>query len=171
MFMRAWCTAGLAGMIMQTDASPTESTAARRHWMSVLARARAAELEQCLTTLETVPVFRWLRQPEVGMVMLRARTGGTGAQFNLGEATLTRCVLRTDSGFTGVSYALGRDRRHAELAALFDAMLQDPKRRPILARDVIAPLESAQAQHREIASRKAAATKVDFYTLARGDDD
>jgi alpha-D-ribose 1-methylphosphonate 5-triphosphate synthase subunit PhnG len=156
---------------MQENTTPSESTAARRHWLSVLARARAEELEQYLGKLDTVPAFRWLRQPEIGMVMLRARTGGTGAQFNLGEASLTRCVLRTDTGYTGVSYALGRDRRHAELAALFDALLQDPQRKPAVEREVIVPLETRQRQRREQASRKAAATKVDFYTLARGDDD
>jgi alpha-D-ribose 1-methylphosphonate 5-triphosphate synthase subunit PhnG len=156
---------------MQENTALSESAVARRHWLSVLARARADELEQYLDRLGTVPAFRWLRQPEIGMVMLRARTGGTGAQFNLGEATLTRCVLRTDTGYTGVSYALGRDRRHAELAALFDALLQDPQRKPVVERDVIAPLETRQRQRREQASRKAAATKVDFYTLARGDED
>jgi alpha-D-ribose 1-methylphosphonate 5-triphosphate synthase subunit PhnG len=156
---------------MQNDATLPEATAARRHWMSVLARANSAELERLLTTFTPLPTFLWLRQPESGMVMLRGRTGGTGTQFNLGEATLTRCVLRTDTGYTGVSYALGRDRRHAELAALFDAMLQDPQRQSSLQREVIAPLENLQLQQRETASRKAAATKVDFYTLARGDDD
>ncbi|HKQ31165.1 MAG TPA: phosphonate C-P lyase system protein PhnG [Burkholderiales bacterium] len=156
---------------MQDNTALSESNTARRRWMSVLARARAEELEQHLTALNTAPAFRWLRQPEIGMVMLRARTGGTGAQFNLGEATLTRCVLRTDTGFTGVSYALGRDRRHAELAALFDALLQDSQHTSALERDVIEPLEAQQRQRREQESRKAAATKVDFYTLARGDDD
>lgn len=156
---------------MQNNTALSESPTHRRHWLSVLARANADELEQCLNKVDAVPTFRWLRQPEIGMVMLRARTGGTGTQFNLGEATLTRCVLRTETGYTGVSYALGRDRRHAEVAALFDALLQDPQRKPAVEREVIAPLETKQRQRREQASRKAAATKVDFYTLARGDED
>jgi alpha-D-ribose 1-methylphosphonate 5-triphosphate synthase subunit PhnG len=155
---------------MSDENVAAQTNDARRRWMAVLARATTAELERHLSQAYPLPTFRWLRQPEVGMVMLRARTGGTGAQFNVGEATLTRCVLRTDDGFTGVSYALGRDRRHAELSALFDAILQSPQRHDAIERDVIDALAATQADRRDTASRKAAATKVDFYTLARGDD-
>jgi alpha-D-ribose 1-methylphosphonate 5-triphosphate synthase subunit PhnG len=156
--------------------SATDTLAARRHWMAVLARARTEELERAFRTLQPAPDFQWLRQPDTGLIMLRGRVGGTGAKFNLGEASLTRCVLRTDSGrdgmsYVGVSYVLGRDRRHAELAALFDALLQDPDRHDQLDSGVIRALEAAQTQRREAASRKAAATKVEFYTLARGDDE
>lgn len=139
--------------------------------MAVLARARTEELERAFRTLQPAPEFQVLRQPETGLIMLRGRVGGSGAKFNLGEASLTRCVLRADNGHTGVSYVLGRDRRHAELAALFDALLQDPERRDQLDDGVIRTLEAAQAQRRDTASRKAAATKVEFYTLARGDDE
>jgi alpha-D-ribose 1-methylphosphonate 5-triphosphate synthase subunit PhnG len=160
---------------MHRSAAPVDPTAdslaARRHWMAVLARARTEELERAFRTLQPVPEYQWLRQPEAGLIMLRGRIGGSGAKFNLGEASLTRCVLRVDSGHTGVSYVLGRDRRHAELAALFDALLQDPDRRDQLDSGVIRALEAAQVQRRDAVSRKAAATKVEFYTLARGDDE
>lgn len=138
--------------------------------MAVLARAPVEELEAAWRRLSAPPEYVWLRRPETGLAMLRGRAGGTGAKFNLGEASLTRCALRTARGHTGVAYVLGRSHRHAELAALFDAMLQDAKQRAVIERDIIAALFAAQAARREAAGRKAAATRVDFYTLARGED-
>ena len=156
-----------------TRTADTDSRAdvdARRHWMAVLARAPVQELEAAWRGLRAPPEYVWLRRPETGLAMLRGRAGGTGAKFNLGEASLTRCALRTARGQTGIAYVLGRSHRHAELAAVFDAMLQDAELHPIIVHDVIAALFAAQAARREAAGRKAAATKVDFYTLARGED-
>ncbi len=93
--------------------------------MGVLARAARDELEAAWETLEPRPAYDRLRPPETGMVMTRGRAGGTGRRFNLGEMTVTRCALRLDSGEMGIAYVAGRDRRHAELAALFDALMQD----------------------------------------------
>ncbi len=137
--------------------------------MAVLARSEIRELEAAWCQLTTPPSHTWLRRPETGLVMLRARAGGSGAKFNLGEASVTRCTLRTDSDLTGVAYLLGRSHRHAELAALFDALLQDETRHAELQRGLIDRLAAAQAVRRDEASRKAAATKVDFYTIVRGE--
>lgn len=146
---------------------------ARRHWMAVLARASTEQLERAWRTVATPPEHQWLRRPETGLAMLRGRAGGTGAQFNLGEASITRCALRvTDtadsSGHAGFAYVLGRDHRHAELAALFDALLQDAQRGPALQQTIIKSLADTQARQRDDASRKAAATRVDFYTMVHG---
>jgi len=143
---------------------------ARRHWMAVLARASTEQLERAWRTVATPPEHQWLRRPETGLAMLRGRAGGTGAQFNLGEASVTRCALRVtgDSGHAGFAYVLGRDHRHAELAALFDALLQDDQRGPGLQQTIIKSLADGQARQRDDASRKAAATRVDFYTMVRG---
>ena len=70
--------------------------------------------------------YRVLRGPEAGLVMVRGRAGGGGAPFNLGEMTATRCTVRTEAGFVGHAYVAGRNERQAELAALADALLQDP---------------------------------------------
>jgi alpha-D-ribose 1-methylphosphonate 5-triphosphate synthase subunit PhnG len=148
--------------------------AARRRWMAVLARAGVAELEAAWHTLAAPPAFQWLRKPETGLAMLRGRAGGSGVKFNLGEASLTRCALRSldapGGGNTGVAYVLGRSHRHAELAAQFDALLQDAAWRASIQRGVIARLAAAQEARRDAASRKAAATRVDFYTLVRGEN-
>lgn len=148
--------------------------AARRRWMSVLARANADELEQAIAavreTLGELPAYRLIRRPEVGMTMVRARAGGTGRPFNLGEMTMTRCTLRSDDGLVGTSYVAGRSQRHAELAALFDALLQDAARRPQVLALVIDPLARAQELRRNRRVERSAATRVDFFTVVRGED-
>lgn len=101
--------------------------------------------------------------------MLEGRAGGGGRRFNAGEATVTRAVVRLDDGTMGFSYALGTDKRKAELAAVADALLQSDERHAEVDAALIAPLAAAQADERNARSRKAAATKVDFFTLVRGD--
>ena len=108
--------------------------------------------------------------------MVRGRIGGSGAKFNVGEVPVTRCALRladVAAGATGMAWVLGGSAtraRHAELAAQLDAMLQEPRFHDAVQREVIVPLVRAQAKARELAGRKAAATTVAFYTLARGED-
>jgi alpha-D-ribose 1-methylphosphonate 5-triphosphate synthase subunit PhnG len=136
---------------------------ARRHWMSVLARASADEIAATLSDGASLPGHSTLRAPQTGMVMLRGRAGGTGAAFNLGEITVTRCSVRLASGSIGHAYVIGRDARQAELAAVLDAALQDDDR---LLASVIEPLAAAQAERRHATETKAAATRVEFFTLA-----
>ena len=138
--------------------------AQRKHWMTVLARAKAAEIEAHLD--EALPPHTRLRGPEVGLAMVRGRAGGTGAAFNLGEMTVTRCTVRDEAGRIGHAVIAGRDLRQAELAAALDAALQDPARQDGLHRAVIAPLHAAQQAARTAMAGKAAATRVAFFTLA-----
>lgn len=148
-----------------------EAQAARRRWMSILAKARLAELEDAWKDLADKPAYDWLRKPEVGMVMVRGRAGGTGGRFNLGQMTVTRCALKLVGGQAGLGYVQGRSKRHAELAAVFDALLQDSARRGDLESQVVGRLEAAQNARRDTRSRKAASTKVDFFTLVRGENE
>lgn len=145
----------------------TEPNLERRHWMGVLARASADEIEARLASLPALPRHTRLRGPETGLVMVRGRAGGDGAPFNLGEMTVTRCAVRLPDGRVGHAYVAGRDGRQAELAALLDAMLQDEARRAALREAVIAPLAAAQSARREREVRRAAATKVQFFTMTQ----
>jgi alpha-D-ribose 1-methylphosphonate 5-triphosphate synthase subunit PhnG len=138
----------------------------RQRWMAVLARAEATEIAELLDACAPLPIWRTLRGPESGLVMVRGRAGGGGQAFNMGEMTVTRCTVRTDEGQVGHAYVAGRDREKATLAALADAMLQHPERTPLLQARVIAPLAQAQQARRETTARKAAATRVQFFTLA-----
>jgi alpha-D-ribose 1-methylphosphonate 5-triphosphate synthase subunit PhnG len=134
--------------------------------MSVLARAGADEIAALLGGAPTLPEHVRLRGPEAGLVMLRGRAGGGGAAFNLGEMTVTRCTVRVADGHVGHAYVAGRDARQAELAALLDAALQDPARHDALQAMVIAPLAARQRAARDGIARRAAATRVDFFTMA-----
>ena len=138
----------------------------RQRWMAVLARAGAAEIAALLPSAPELPPHVRLRGPEAGLVMLRGRAGGGGAAFNLGEMTVTRCTVRTEGGLVGHAYVAGRDAGQAELAALLDALLQDPARHAALHAAVIAPLAARQRQAAEAAARRAAATRVEFFTMA-----
>lgn len=142
-------------------------TATRQRWMAVLARASHREIEALLAQAGPLPAHEILKAPETGTVMVEGRAGGAGRRFNLGEATVTRCVIRLGNGAMGFSYALGRDAGKARLAAITDALLQDEAEAGPLRQGVGALADKQQAA-RELASRKAAATKVDFFTLVRG---
>jgi alpha-D-ribose 1-methylphosphonate 5-triphosphate synthase subunit PhnG len=140
----------------------------RRHWLAVLARAPRPLLERAAARLNPRPVHELVRAPESGMVMLRGRVGGTGDAFNFGEATVTRCALRVGERL-GVGYVLGRDRDRAELVALFDALLQDPERQEALLRQLVEPLACEQQEQRAQRSSAAAASRVEFFTMVRGE--
>lgn len=148
-----------------TSEGSTTGKTERQRWMATLARASRSEIE-ALAGRE-LPAHEVLKAPETGTLMVEGRAGGAGRRFNLGEATMTRCVVRLDGGAMGFSYALGRDGRKARLAAILDARLQAEGEDGELKRG-IAGLAEAQAAARDLASRKAAATKVEFFTLVRG---
>jgi alpha-D-ribose 1-methylphosphonate 5-triphosphate synthase subunit PhnG len=133
--------------------------------MSVLARASAEAITVHLRDTPPLPPFVCLRGPQTGLVMVRGRLGGAGAPFNLGEMTVTRCTVRAGA-LVGHATVAGRDARQAELAARLDAGLQDPTLHADLLARVIAPLAAAQARQREAVARRAAATKVQFFTMA-----
>lgn len=154
-----------------TTAALSPATEARRHWMAVLARAPRETLESSWAALPAPPTYTYLRTPEIGSTLVRGRAGGTGKRFNLGEMTLTRCAVHLDTGATGFAWVAGRDRRHAELAAVFDALLQDDAHHQTLTASLIAPLAAAQAAVKVARSREAAATKVEFFTMVRGEDE
>jgi len=149
---------------------PNQSqTDARKAWMGLLAKSEPARLAQLYGALGDTPVHSWLRQPEIGGVMMRGRMGGTGAPFNLGEMTVTRCALQLESGEVGHAYVQGRDKAHAERAALVDAMMQTARAEDVEA-NVLHPLAQEARQHQTARAEKAAATKVDFFTMVRGED-
>jgi alpha-D-ribose 1-methylphosphonate 5-triphosphate synthase subunit PhnG len=149
-----------------TTASEDTPQTERQRWMGVLARAEAGEIAALLAACGPAPAWRTLRGPESGLVMVRGRAGGGGAAFNMGEMTVTRCTVRTEDGLVGHAYVAGRDGETAELAALVDALLQAPERTAALQAGVIAPLARTQQARADATARKAAATRVNFFTLA-----
>ena len=142
--------------------------ARRKAVMAVLVHADAAEISERLETIG-LPAHDNLREPEDGLVMVRGRVGGDGAAFNLGEATVSRAAVRLSTGEVGFGYTLGRDRQKAQMIALCDAMVQSAEFSEIVEAKVVAPLRAAMAAQRNRKAAEAAATRVDFYTLVRGE--
>ena len=146
----------------------TREQSPRQRWMAVLARASAADLAPFESALRDC-TYQLIRPAEIGMSLVRGRMGGTGAPFNLGEMSVTRCVVRLADGSTGYSYRAGRDKRQAELAALADAHLQGRQQIRWLA-ELIEPLAAAQARRAAQKAAETATTRVEFFTLLRGED-
>jgi alpha-D-ribose 1-methylphosphonate 5-triphosphate synthase subunit PhnG len=142
--------------------------AQRKAAMAVLAQATAAEIADHLAAI-ALPVHENLREAENGLVMVRGRIGGDGVPFNLGEATVSRAAVRLASGEVGFGYTLGRDREKARLIALCDALVQSDEFAGHLETNVIAPLRAAMLARRHQKAAEAAATRVDFYTMVRGE--
>lgn len=142
--------------------------AKRKAAMAVLANSDAAEISGRLEGI-ALPAHETLREPENGLVMVRGRIGGDGAPFNLGEATVSRAAVRLSTGEVGFGYTLGRDRQKARMIALCDAMVQSDQFAGAVEAHVLAPLRAAVMAKQNRVAAETAATRVDFYTLVRGE--
>lgn len=135
----------------------------RQRWMALLAKAPPARLAALMPDL---PAHQHLRQPEVGAVMVRGRVGGTAEPFNLGEMTVTRAAVQLPEGAVGHAWVQGRDKAHATRAAILDALLQTDATHQALIETLAAEAEA----RRSARAATAATTKVDFFTMVRGED-
>ena len=154
-----------------TEPLQISNTGDRRRWMALLAKASVEDLESGWAALSDRPRYEFLRPPETGLVMIRGRAGGTGQPFNMGEMTVTRCAVKLAAGSVGHGYVAGRNRRHAELAAVFDGLMQCGEHRPMLDESLLDSIEKKLASSHREAAAKTAATRVDFFTLVRGEDE
>ncbi|WP_011300305.1 phosphonate C-P lyase system protein PhnG [Cupriavidus necator] len=159
------------------DTTIADASAARAGWLRILALAQPDALDAAYAQLSgqgVLPAYRLLRKPEAGMAMVRGRAGGTGAQFNLGEVSVTRCAIVLEdasAGSTaGVAYVQGRGTRHAEQAAVLDALLQRADWHQRVRDTVLAPLAQAHAARAANRAGVAAQTRVEFFTMVRGED-
>lgn len=150
----------------QTDEEAGQNR--RRAVMAVLAHTDGAEISARLDAI-ALPAHETLREPENGLVMVRGRVGGDGAAFNLGEASVSRAAVRLATGEVGFGYTLGRDRQKAQMIALCDAMVQSANYADIVESGVVAPLRAALTAARNRKAAETAATRVDFYTMVRGE--
>lgn len=141
----------------------------RREAMAIFAQASSRELSEGLRAVSP-PAHHQLRPVETGLIMVRGRIGGDGAPFNLGEATVTRAAIQLPNGKTGFSYVLGRDREKARLAALADALWQTSEYRVEVERQVIEPVRTRLQIESKRVREETAATRVNFFTLVRGED-
>jgi alpha-D-ribose 1-methylphosphonate 5-triphosphate synthase subunit PhnG len=142
--------------------------AQRKAAMAVLAHSDAADIAGHLDAI-AVPSYENLREPENGLVMVRGRIGGDGAPFNLGEATVSRAAVRLSTGEVGFGYTLGRDRAKARMIALCDAMIQSNEYADAVEAKIVGPLRTQMISEQNRTAEETAATRVDFYTLVRGE--
>ncbi|KAF0113181.1 MAG: phnG [Hyphomonadaceae bacterium] len=143
----------------------------RSAWISLLSKAPANEVTKLWEQVSRPDIennAQIIRRPETGMVMVRGRIGGAGNSFNLGEMTVTRCAIRLASGETGISYVAGRNKAHARIAAIVDAMMQTTEFSNIAIDAILDPLEKSDREKKKANSRKAKATQVEFFTMVTG---
>jgi alpha-D-ribose 1-methylphosphonate 5-triphosphate synthase subunit PhnG len=159
-----------AGSATARGAQQDATAADRKRVMATLAQAQPDELVSGLAAIGGLPAFVELRPAQTGLVMVRGRIGGDGTPFNVGEATVTRAAVRLASGETGFAYRLGRDEATASLAALCDAMWQATDHMDAIEAHVLAPIRARVESDRVRTRARTAATRVDFFTLVRGED-
>jgi alpha-D-ribose 1-methylphosphonate 5-triphosphate synthase subunit PhnG len=155
---------------LPAEQSDPHASPGRKETLSVLARATLDELRRAWTTLDPRPDYTFIRAPEAGLVMIRGRMGGGGPPFNLGEATVTKAIVSLGDGVVGIATVLGRDRLKAGLAALLDAAWQTDAHRGHVDATLLQPVRSRLQAEAEATARRAAATRVEFFTLVRGED-
>ena len=142
----------------------------RKSWMSLLATSSQSDLLNLWEQKKIKVNYVWLRTPEIGSIMAQGRMGVTGDKFNIGEVTITRCSLKLNCGTIGHSYVQGRSKKKAEISALCDALMQTKMSKEIN-KNIIIPLEKIKKDNKDKILSKAEATKVNFFTLVRGESD
>ena len=150
-------------------AIPEAHSGAKRA-VDLIARATRAEINALWQNGEGPPSASLLRGPETGLVMVQGRIGGGGAPFNMGEVTVSRCSVRLASGTIGHAQALGTDREKARLGAIAHALWQEGTSRERVEQALLTPVEARLADERQRKSEETAATRVDFFTMVRGED-
>jgi len=165
-----------AGAQGAAPGTPQEPQNVRQSCMAVLALADEETLEAEAARFSDSFSYTFLRRPEAGLVMLEGRAGNSGQRFNLGEMLVTRCVVRLEpqgggAVTEGVAFVQGNRPRHAELAAMFDALLQQKDWAESLERSLIEPLVAKREEQLKKRAEETAPTKVDFFTMVRGEDE
>jgi alpha-D-ribose 1-methylphosphonate 5-triphosphate synthase subunit PhnG len=159
----------------ESPVSPSEhrgsAAHSRRQALAVLAEGNRQQLASLVAGIGSLPLHRDVRAPESGLVMVRGRISGDGPPFNIGEATVTRAAVQLETGEIGFGYVLGRDGEQARLIALCDALLQSEPFRAKVEADVLEPLRARTAEARRSTAEQTAATRVEFFTLVRGEDE
>ena len=153
-----------------SETGTPEPNSDRRAFMAILAAANIEEITTGLQRVAADIAFFQLRRPETGLVMLRGRMGGNGSAFNIGEATVTRANVRLESGETGFACILGRNPEKANAAALADALWQKAEFTQRLHAEITVPVQRRLMLEARIKTEETAATKVNFFTMVRGDD-
>ncbi|MBD1559239.1 phosphonate C-P lyase system protein PhnG [Vibrio sp. S9_S30] len=149
----------------------TTTQSERQGWMSALARTHFLHLKNLWEPLNLSPHYQVIRQAETGLIQVQSRMGSTGNPFNIGDMTVTRSVIKLPGGEMGYSYIKGRNKEHAHLAALIDALMQTETHCASLKQQVIEPLMAFMEEQTKVRRQHIATSKVEFFTMVRGEDE
>lgn len=147
---------------------PQKKTQQRQQLLSVLSRSSLKSIQEHWSQLSIKPEYQQLKAPESGMVMVKAKAGGTGQDFNMGEMTVTRTVIQLNSGEVGYGYTQGRDKQKSKLIALIDACHQLAEYTEKITHHLMQPLEAKLDENYQKVQEKTNSSKVDFFTMVRG---
>ncbi|BDR16640.1 phosphonate C-P lyase system protein PhnG [Vibrio sp. STUT-A11] len=142
----------------------------RRQWMKELSLAPFDQLSELWEAFSDKPSYKHLRATESGLVQVRGKLGNTGDRFNMGDVTMTRAFIALENGLNGFAYVQGRNKQHADIAAVLDALMQSDSA-PAVNELILGPLNQARIERRRAATEETLKTKVDFFTLVRGEDE
>lgn len=141
----------------------------RQHVLSVLSKTSFDDMDRYWSALALHPTYHFLKEPEVGMTMVRAKAGGAGQEFNMGEVTVTRSVVKLETQEVGFGYTVGRSIKKSTLMAVIDACVQVDGWQSLILDQLVQPLEkqlqNKHKQHKEKVER----TQVNFFTMVRGE--
>ena len=149
------------------DAHPKPCKKERREWIRLLANAGLSDLEDARRQLENPVAYKYIVRPETGLLMVQAKADGSHNRFHLGEVSVTKCVLEIEDRYLGYGMVTGSNRDHAELAAMFDGLLQHPDYHDDLKRQLLDKLEKQQRRAARDMEQEAERTRVEFFTLKR----
>nr|WP_319534353.1 phosphonate C-P lyase system protein PhnG [uncultured Vibrio sp.] len=142
----------------------------RQQWMKELSLAPFDQLSELWEAFSDKPSYKHLRATESGLVQVRGKLGNTGDRFNMGDVTMTRASIALENGFNGFAYVQGRNKQHADIAAVLDALMQSDLA-PTVNEMILGPLNQLRMERRRAATEETLKTKVDFFTLVRGEDE
>ncbi len=142
----------------------------RQDWMRLLALAKQEDVSRFMRPFADTLQYSFLRKPESGLVMVEGKTGST--RFNLGEMLITRCAvaLLEAQGCHGYAWVAGNSPEHAALAALCDAMMQLAEYNKIFSEQFFPFLICKEKERNAARVKEVAPTRVEFFTLVRGED-
>ncbi|MGS2716621.1 phosphonate C-P lyase system protein PhnG [Eionea flava] len=148
----------------------------RQQLLSILSVSSSNDLLHYWDALSITARYETLKKPEVGMVMVRAKTGGTGSPFNMGEMTVTRSVVSLQhvnghscDAIIGFGYTAGRQKEKAECIAVIDACCQLSDYQALIFEQLLVPLQAIKSDKNRAHADKVDTTKVNFFTMVRGE--
>lgn len=155
---------------MNTSTQQLSAQQQRQRWISVLARADFDNLQKYWDAIGINSRFTTIRPAEIGLAQVQGRIGASGRKFNMGDVTISRAVIQLESGEMGYSYVQGRNKQHAEIAAIIDALMQADIYNQQLESQLIEPLAAIKLNQEQVRQQAVSSSKVDFFTLVRGED-